>query len=155
MKTRFSILVLVAILVLAVPAAAKGHEPVGLPIDLLAGSPTVFPAGQPFHISHGWALDPKLVHPIGLFDFELEVIGVPRDEDFVLRSFDRSDPDPLRLLWVHNFPDGKLAGTYTFTGRWFAPCEAAVDLGYLPGACLKRNAKIEAFTNSLTVTFTP
>ena len=153
MKVRLSVLILVAVLVLAVPTAvAKQRQLVGEPINLLTGEPDTFPEGEPFHIAHGWELDPTLGHAVGLFGFQLEVEGVPREEDFVLTEFNRGEEEPLCRRWVHNFPDG-MTGEITFTGRWFAPCKAAVYYGYLPGPCPRPNEVVEAFWNSLTVTF--
>lgn len=155
MKKNIFILMLIAILVMAVPAAAKGNEPVGERISVFPpGTPSEFPAGAPFHISHGWWLDPG-EGPQGRFDFELEVDGVLRDEDFVSWTVDHSrDPQFLGVGWVHNFPDG-MTGTHTFIGHWFAPCQWAVDNLGFPGPCSKRNAKVEALSNSLMVTFLP
>jgi len=155
MKKTIFILMLIAILVMAVPAAAKGNEPVGDRISVFPpGTPSEFPAGAPFHISQGWLLDPS-DGPPGSFDFELEVDGIPRDEDFALWAVDHSW-NPVRLVrsWLHNFPDG-MTGTHTFTGHWFAPCQHAVDSLMFPGPCPKPNAKVEVLSNSLTVTFLP
>lgn len=155
MKARFFVLVLIAVLVLAGPTAvAKNREPVGEQISIMTGAPDTFPEGEPFHISHGWALDPTLGFPIGRHGFELDVDGVPRDEDFVIRDRVQGSPEPLLRKWVHNFPDG-MTGVHTFTGRWLAPCEAAVYYGYLPGPCDKPNEVVVALDLSLTVTFTP
>jgi hypothetical protein len=155
MKKNLFFLMLIGILVMAVPVAAKGKEPVGEKISVFPpGTPSEFPAGAPFHISHGWLLDPG-EGPPGRFDFDLEVDGVLRDEDFVSRTVDRSGvSESLLWIWVHNFPDG-MTGTHTFTGRWLAPCQYAVDNMGFPGPCSMPNAKVEVLSNSLTVTFLP
>jgi hypothetical protein len=154
MKTRWFVLILVAVMLVTVPAAAKQKVPVGEKINVLVGSPDTFPAGEPFHISHGWALDPTLGHAVGLFGFELEVDGVLREEDFVDRWTDPDVSEPLVRKWVHNFPGG-MTGVHTFTGHWLAPCKAAVYYGHLPGPCPRPNEVVEAIEQSLTVTFTP
>jgi hypothetical protein len=153
MKKNIFVLMLIATLVMAAPAAAKMKEPVGARIDVLFGTPTTFSAGEPFHISHGFWHDPREVSA-GRFDFELEVDGVFRDEDFVERRSDPSmDPDLiLWRLWVHNFPQG-MTGTHTFTGHWYAPCRYAVDYYGYPGPCPTPNAKVEILTASLAVMF--
>jgi len=134
--------------------AAKRKEPIGERINVYLGTPTEFPAGDPFHISHGWFLIPG-EGPLGRFDFQLEVDGVPRDEDFVWRTVLHSqDPRYLRWEWVYNFPEG-MTGTHTFTGRWFVPCRYAVDNMGFPGPCSTPNVPVEISTYSLTVTFVP
>jgi hypothetical protein len=149
---------LLAFLLLASPAATKPKEPVGQPISVLQGSPTSVPAGAPFHIRHGWGLG-ATEHPeqIGIFSFQLDVDGVPRDADYVVRE---TEPAPvtaydyplLTRAWVHNFPEG-MTGTHTFTGHWITPCGVAVEeLGY-PGPCRTANEPVVAFTRSVTVNF--
>jgi hypothetical protein len=149
---------LFALALVAGPAAAASKEPVGPHISVFLGTPTTFPAGEPFHISHGWgigATEPPA--QAGIFGFRLDVDGIPRDADFVVRSTDAPpktefDAPVLNRGWVFNFPDG-MSGTHTFTGHWIAPCGAAVaELGY-PGPCTTPNAPIEAIARSLTVTF--
>jgi hypothetical protein len=153
MKTRLSVLILIAVLVLTVPVSAKEHEPIGGRINLLLGAPTVYDAGEPFHILHGWWLDPEWEHPIGLWSFELKVDGNPMEEDFVTRWADPASPLILYRLWVYNFPDGMPEGTVTFTGHWYGPCQAGVDTGLISGPCANRNEIMEFLTDSLTVTF--
>lgn len=141
-------------LLLAIPAAATHRERVGPQINVLLGTPTTFPAGAPFSISHGWGAGPP--EQLGILSFRLDVDGVPREEDFVSRVALPLPPGPPDLLWiwVHNFPDG-MTGTHTFTGHWIAPCEAAVEFHGFPGPCRTPNEPVEAITRSLTVTFTP
>ena len=153
----FTLPAALATLLLAVPAAADSPKvPVGEKINVLLGSPTTFPAGTPFHIRHGWGLAPA-DQALGIWSFRLDVDGVPRDPDFVLRS---TDPVPatgydypvLNRGWVFNFPEG-MYGTHTFTGHWIAPCGAAVsELGYA-GPCATPNEPVDTLTRSLTVTF--
>lgn len=94
MKKKYTIiLILFAFFVVAVPADAKKHELAGKQFQLVSQSgpckPTIL-AGEPFHITHGWYIRPEGWNesgkaPVGLYDFILEVNGVIRDEDFVLR----------------------------------------------------------------------
>lgn len=152
MKLRISMVILVVLLLLAAPTAtADRPQPVGEQINVFIGTPDTFPADTPFHIMHGWASDPPEARPYGLYDFVLEVDGIPWDEDFVLRSFDPDLEYPLVQRWVHNFPNG-MTGEVTFTGHWFAACRVAIDLGY-QGECRTPNEVVETFSNSLTVTF--
>ena len=143
-KKTISILVLIAFLVIATPAVAGKKAPVGSQIGVISG-PTTFPAGAAFHIRHGWIISSD-TDGVGIFDFELEVDGVLRNEDFVLRSTQSGDPDLLLRFWVHNFPDG-MTGVHTFTGHWFVPCQPT------SGSCATPNAKVEVLTSSVTVTF--
>lgn len=149
---------LLALLLVAGPAAAGSKEPVGQRISVFLGTPTTFPAGEPFHIRHGWGIG-ATEHPeqAGIFSFRLDVDGVPRDADFVLRSADTPpkteyEAPVLNRSWVFNFPDG-MSGTHTFTGHWIEPCGVAVaELAY-PGPCTTPNAPVEAITRSVTVSF--
>src|SRR2546426_4386273 len=98
-----------ATLLLAVPAAADSPKvPVGEKINVLLGSPTTFPAGTPFHIRHGWGLAPA-DQAIGIWSFRLDVDGVPRDPDFVLRS---TDPVPS-TGYEYPIPNRALAFYFT------------------------------------------
>jgi hypothetical protein len=149
---------LLALVLAAGPAAADPKEPVGDRISVFLGTPTSFAAGKPFHIRHGWgigATEPP--ERAGLFGFRLDVDGVPRGADFVIRT---TDPAPktefespvLNRSWVFNFPSG-MSGIHTFTGHWITPCDVAVaDYGYA-APCPTPHAPVVAFSRSLTVTF--
>ena len=153
MKKMITFLLILTLLAMATSAAATSKEPVGDRIIVFGGGSTTFPAGAPFHIRHGWVNDSN-TDGIGIFDFELEIDGVLREEDFVMRSAESGDPDILIRFWVHNFPNG-MTGTHTFTGHWLGPCQPLVDMGFIPGPCTKPNAKVEALSRTLTVTFVP
>lgn len=132
------VLLLAVSLVAASSAAAETKERVGSRINLFDGRYQTFPAGQPFHIAHGWGLHPDDTdyEAVGKFGFSLEVDGVNARRDYV----EKVHEDSLVFgalqwrFWVHNFPDG-LSGTHTFTGRWYGPCQGLVDGGYNPGPC--------------------
>lgn len=148
-----TILLILTLLTMATPATAAKNEPVGDRISVFFGGQIEFPAGTPFHISHGWVQSSD-DDAIGIFDFELKVDGVLREEDFKMFSVVNGDPDTLNRIWVYNFPNG-MTGTHTFTGHWFAPCQYAVDSLGFPGPCATPNAKVEARSRTLTVTFVP
>lgn len=148
MKKKILILGLIAVLLMAVPASAKSKEPVGVQINLLTGSPTSVPAGDAFHLSHGWSVLIPDEGPVGAYNFRLEVDGVPVEADFALRESSRGRPTTVTVRWVFNFPAG-MTGTHTFTGHWDGPCQVYFD----PATCPAPNATVEVFTNSLTVTF--
>jgi hypothetical protein len=141
--------VLIAVLLVAAPASAKKPEPVGDKLAVWPGAPETFPAGEPFHIWHGWHADPPASKAIGLFGYELEVDGVLREEDCVIRE---TDAGAKLLKCLHNFPDG-MQGQHTFTGRWLAPCQVAVDTYWYPGPCAKRNEIIVFFEHTHVVEF--
>jgi hypothetical protein len=160
MKKITVFLTLLALLMAAIPLAAQAVERVGEPINLLIGEPTGLAAGEAFHIAHGWSTEdtepacPPPPAPIGSFDFHLEVDGVLREADGIEQTVGGSDGClEFTLVWVHNFPDGLAAGTHTFTGRWFAPCQFAVDRGLYPGPCPSPVTKVEVETIDLTVNF--
>lgn len=148
-----AILSILALLAIATPVAADAKEPVGDRIGIYYDGSMEFSANAPFHIRHGWVQSSD-DNAIGIFDFELDVDGVRRSEDFKMFSAVSGNPDYLNRIWVYNFPNG-MTGTHTFTGHWFAPCQYAVDeLGYA-GPCTTPNAKVETNYRMLTVTFVP
>jgi hypothetical protein len=148
-----AILLIVAILSLAITSSTYAQsEPVGERIFVYDGS-IDFPAGIPFNIWHGW-VQTSDDEAIGIFDFELEIDGVLRSEDFKMFTADSGDPDILWRRWVFNFPDG-MTGTHTFTGHWYAPCRFAVDELGFPGPCATPNEKVENKSKMLIVTFIP
>lgn len=139
-------------------APASAPEPVGDRINVSAGVPTTHTSGEPFHVRHGWGIGATSPpNQAGLFGFELDVDGIPRAPDAVLRSTDLApatafDHPLLSRTWIFNFPAG-MTGTHTFIGRWIAPCELAVEeLGY-PDPCRTPNERVVAIERSLTVTF--
>ena len=161
-KVVIAALAALSILLLGSSAAATTKEEIGPRINVLLGTPTTFPANTPFHIRHGWSPTEDFTPPaIGDYSFALDVDGVPRAEDFVIREaipppatgFDFDTPIQVRT-WVFNFPTG-MTGIHTFTGHWFQPCAAAVEFHAYPGPCTSPSASVEEETHSLTVTFTP
>ena len=152
-QSLVTMLLILALLSMATPATAAPKEPVGDRIGVYYGGSMEFPAGAPFHILHGWILS-SAGDANGIYDFELEVDGVPRKKDFKMFWIESGDPDILQRRWVHNFPNG-MTGTHTFTGHWFSPCQPAVDNGIYPGPCATPNEKVETLTQTLTVTFVP
>lgn len=156
----------VAALSVLLPASsspAMTKDTTGPRINVLTGTPTTFPAGQPFFIRHGWSPFPELIQPpaIGQYGFTLEVDGVQRAADFEIRDaipppqtgFELKNPI-LVHLWVFNFPAG-MTGTHSFTGHWFRPCGAAVEFNDYPLPCRTSSAQVLEESHSLTVTFTP
>jgi hypothetical protein len=105
-----------------------------------SGSQT-FPAGSPFHIAHGWLFDSPEEHP-ELFDFQLQVDGIYREEDFI-------ELKPGESLWyVFNFSAG-MSGVHVFTGHWLAPCWAIYE------QCTNPDEIVEARSSNVVVTFVP
>lgn len=127
--------------------AASPQQPVGDRIDLLGGNLTTFPAGKPFHISHGHRLASD-TDAIGVYEFELEVDGAYVEADYVDTSDMSGTPDTIEKTWVFNFPNG-MTGTHTFVGHWLGPCQETDN------PCTEPNAQAEYFPSTLTVTFGP
>jgi hypothetical protein len=148
-----AVLLIMALLAMATPALADRDAPVGERIGLFFGDEREFPAETPFNIRHGW-IQPSTDDAIGIFDFELSIDGVLQKESFKMFSATSGDPDLLNRYWVYNFPYG-MTGTHTFTGRWFAPCQYAVDFLEYPDSCATPNEKVETNTRTLIVTFIP
>lgn len=153
-------LTVLSVLLLATPAAAKRAEPVGTRINVLLGTPTTYPARAPFNILHavnsGFVLPPSAA---GKDLFALEVDGVPRAPDFIIRDViplrDTGLPYPgVRVGFLFNFPDG-MTGTHTFTGHWYEACATAVALDGYTDPCRTPSEQVEVLTRSLAVTFTP
>lgn len=152
MKVRSVMLALLALMIVAAPVSAGGKERVGNPI-LVWGYPQSYPAGQPFHIAHGWGfLLPDDV-PLGRYMFLLDMDGTYLAWDFVDRRASGGGSNPM-WKWVYNFPAGK-TGTHTFTGHWLAPCRLAVEGYGYPGPCPTPFEPVEVLTMSSEVTFTP
>jgi hypothetical protein len=154
-KTIFvPILIMLALLVVAFPAAADGKRTVGEQISLVGSD--VFEAGAPFHIRHGWIGSIPHANPPkyqGSWGFELEIDGIYQKADYLLVEY-IPEFDYMSRNWVYNFPDG-MTGTHKFTGHWIMPCAIAVDEGYFTGPCSTPNEKIVVNTRELTVTFVP
>jgi hypothetical protein len=156
-KLLVGAMAVMSVLLLGSPASATQGEAVGDRINLLLGTPTTYPANTPFHILHGWGPNEQFrPAAIGGYSFALDVDGVPRAEDFVIRdAIPQGSDTPFHFrLWVFNFPDG-MTGTHTFTGHWFQPCAAAVEFNGYPGPCSSPAEQVEEETRSVTVTFTP
>jgi hypothetical protein len=130
-----------------------GHDQIGDPISVLGHWPDEYPAWVPFHITHGFLLEPWVGIP-GRTDFRLYVNGVFRDEDFVSREARPGEASEFLVkVWVHNFPNG-MTGTVEFTGHWFTSCRWAIDSGY-DVTCRTPQELVEIFTETHTVMFTP
>lgn len=156
---RVAFVALVVLALAVVPAAAAGgKERVGSRINLFDGAFQVFPAGQPFHVAHGWSLQPDVTDydALGKWGFSLNVDGVDRSYDFVDKFHQEIAPWGIlqSRFWVHNFPDG-LTGTHRLTGQWFGPCQGVVDAGYPVGPCEKPTTSTNIAPLTATVAFVP
>ena len=146
-----SVGVILVLAVAALPATAE-EMPEGPRIDLVFGATTQFPADSPFHVIHGWGLDPSQTVAVGQADFRLEVDGIDQGRGSLQNSV-IGDGGGLVRLWLYNFHNGLPQGPHTLVGRWFLPCELAVESGVYPGPCLTPNSPVQAFTYSRTVNF--
>lgn len=141
--------------VLAPNANAKPKERIGTRIHLFGGGLQAFPAGEPFHIAHGWQLETgDEAFAQGKYGFALAVDGVEMRHN----AYDATDvvhPElgPLQARnWIYNFPHG-MTGTHTFTGRWFGPCKSLVEGGFYAGPCKKPTQVVSAAPLTITVRF--
>ena len=113
---------------IAVPVSAKNDKAVGERIDVLYHTPDEYGENEPFHIRHGWLIDPN-EGPPGKYDFDLFVDGVYVKENYKTTTVIKENEPVTHLIqWTHNYPDG-MTGVHTFTGRWYAPCGAVQDSG--------------------------
>ena len=120
----FVVLVMVAFA--ALPASAAPQVPTTGERILVSAGDQDFPAGDPFHIRHGWGCE------VGV-----PVCELPAGNQFTFRLFvDGTQVHGRRLMliedthWVlrvvvFNFRHG-MTGTHTFRGEWRSPEELFV-----------------------------
>ena len=148
-----ALLVLACAVVLVPGASADTDKSVGAALNF--GTQT-FPAGQPFHISHGWAIaaGPDS-QALGKYRFSLTVDGVQVRPDFIETIY-IADPVLGTILfrpYVFNFPDG-MTGTHVFAGTFLGPCQGLVDGGFATGPCSNPNEEIPTSGSPFTTTVT-
>lgn len=93
--------------------------------SFFGGAPEQFQAGEPFHISHGWAVNKELGVPKNEYSFHLFVDGHQEPPDFI-GCIDEPAPAGSTecRAFLYDFPDGLSEGTHEFVGVWIAPCGA-------------------------------
>lgn len=116
-------------------------QKVGERLNIYDSGSQTFPAGSSFHIVHGWTFDSLEERP-ELFDFQLQVDGVYREENII-----EMRPGESRL-YVFNFPAG-MTGMHTLTGHWLLPCWAISE------ECTDPDQILETYTSNVLVTFIP
>ncbi len=123
-------------------------EKIGLPTST-GVTHIQFKAGAAFHIQHGWA---EAADPLTMgLGFELEVDGIPRDEDAIIRTVGADGT--ISEMWTYNFPLG-MTGTHVFKGIFLSTCQYKLDNGRVPSCA--NPAEIVVFgTRTLTVDFIP
>jgi hypothetical protein len=141
---------------MAMTPQGSGTQEAGARIGIFGGATQSFPAGQPFHFSHGWLVKPDTDGPLGLWSVSLTLDGVQLHPDFIE---ERQIDDPvfghlIHRVYVFNFPNG-LTGTHVFAGTFWGPCDKLVAEGFAAGPCVTPNAVIAAdgFPVTTTVTF--
>jgi len=124
------------------------EERTGESINIFDSGTQTYPENAAFHIAHGLTEDPA----VGIdddFDFQLQVDGVYRDEDFIEEFLDDSfNPPLIHKTWVFNFPTG-MQGNHTFNGQWSGPCYLVSD------NCPVPDEIVESRATSVEVTFEP
>jgi hypothetical protein len=157
----------------AVAVVAAATVPAGASADVnkvvgdqlpLSGSST-FPAGQPFHIAHGWLNAPASMatvsiphQSVGEYQVRVTVDGVEVKPSFIETT---TSIDPIYGIevfqqYVFNFPDG-MTGTHVFGTTFLGPCQGLVDSGFATGPCDQQNDLIPTSSGTFyaTVTFVP
>ena len=92
-----------------------------------------YPAGEPFHITHGFISYYLINEPIGngvsLSEMRLYVDGVEIEPDWV--DYERAAYPQyeegwkvIEKLYTYNFPDGLDSGKHTFVRRYFFTCQS-------------------------------
>ena len=144
-----TIMVLSLLLILAAPVLADPHGVVGDRINILAGTPLEYPAGERFHIYHASGTDTSLV-AAGHMGFALQVDGNYVEPDFDYHfSTSARDGNPTTVFSgsTFNFPEGLPAGSHTFSGHWYTSCKNA------GGTCDKTMDPVDFEFHELTVNF--
>src|SRR5436190_4561334 len=157
----------------ALIAAAAAAVPAGASADLnkavgdalpLSGDST-YPAGQPFHIAHGWLNAPSAMatvsiphQSIGEYQVRVTVDGVEVKPSFIqtTTAIDPTYGIETFQTYVFNFPDG-MTGTHVFGTMFLGPCQGLVDDGFATGPCDQQNDLIPTSSGTFyaTVTFVP
>ena len=159
-----ALIAVTALLAAAAPATpADVNKAVGDALPL-SGNLT-FPAGQPFHITHGWLNAPASMgtvsiphQSLGEYQVQVTVDGVQVKPSFIqtTTSIDPTYGIETFQTYVFNFPDG-MTGTHVFGTTFLGPCQGLVDSGFATGPCDKQNDLIPTSSGTFyaTVTFVP
>lgn len=101
-------------------------------------------AVAPPHVIHGFLNPPSESRATGAWGFSLEIDGVdPSAGSLINFPVDRNLLVKLRLP---SFDEGPSAGTDELVGRWFWPCEEAVEHWGYAGTCRTPITPAEVFT---------
>lgn len=152
---KFSIVICLILAMASVyPVSAKPHEPTGELIYITDGAQE-FPANTAFYTGGGWILSMDYPYPIGTWGFSLTMDGVDLEPTYTIRNVIPCEDDSgslcYQILSDFVFPDG-LTGTHHFVGRWYGPCQAALDYG-LVEECEKPYAPYDVIVNHAHITF--
>ncbi len=149
-------IMLIAMVVLMLAVASPAYAYTSRPLPITGGlislfvSPQTFQANTPFFIAGGWGgLDFSQTQAIGEYDFKLSIDGVPAGNGlrYISPNIDGTTGVAVRF---YDFPQGLPAGTYTFTGYYYEPCQESSN----PSGCVV-NQQVLEMTASSVVTFTP
>ena len=154
------VIALALTLMTSVALAEKPPKTVGERVLLVNGEIS-FQAGKPFHITHGligyYELGLPVGNSFGLDRMVLEIDGVERRPKYLDIDWTNYKKEVgwrvVTKLYTFNFPEG-MAGTHTFTRRYFLTCQSIQNLG-IPMTC-DHPAEVIEFTpweQSLVVTF--
>lgn len=130
MKKKWSLLVVITLLVIMLIAAKPIEERVGQNLDLRTAKE--FSANEPFHtlgllrdIAYG-------AEYIGRLDIRLVVDGVEIDEDYIEFFPYKNDGDTwLNKAFIFNFPDGLEKGKHSFQMYYTDKCGIWLWFGFV------------------------
>lgn len=153
MKSKVLLLTVACMLLVGMAAPAiAAQEPLGGQINIIGGDPIEYPADEPFFILHGWGNSPKVDHPVGQWEFTVDVNGEDQGKGKRLTA-GVAGGEGRPWLSLYEFEDGLSAGEVTFTGYWWAPCELAVEYEMWLDTCPTPNAQVPVLVVDHTVTF--
>jgi hypothetical protein len=154
MKKISIVLIAISLLTLTLVGASGPKEKVGERFFFPEGTGTmVYPANEPFHISHGWNSE---IGGTGLFSarggLRLEIDGITVEEDFIEHSRMEDGGILYRTKrFIYNFPEG-MTGVHTFDFFYVNICRGWIANGYVD-ECTFPNKLMEFHIKSWVVTF--
>jgi hypothetical protein len=125
-RRLFALIGAVALLFVVASPAGAAIDRVGDPLNLV---PTCFfgaetpsaDADAPFHVGHGFGLDPGDNKKIGHWTFDLWVDGVKQYSKLDVSAIGQPEGSFLERRYISNFSNGLPAGVHSFVGIWTSP----------------------------------
>ena len=110
------------VVVVASPAGAA-IDRVGDPLNLVPGcffgaEVPAQEADEPFHVGHGFVVDPGVHTQIGHWTFDLWVDDAKQRSKLDVSAINPAEGEFLERRYISNFPVGLPAGDHTFRAVW-------------------------------------